>query len=220
MSYERSVSYLGTVLLCLTVLASSAPATASSLVYTLGPAAITGQKADFDVIADFDPDAGEKMAMFGIDVSDSDAALVPGGTDYSAFSFTKDSSLLDWGEMGNFPADGSLLEYETPSGSLAIHGLGDGLHTLGVLSVDFAALGLTPGQAYTVSISGPDSVGGVEVPGDSSSFDFLTPSFDPSSQQEFTVPDSTVVIPEPITLTCALLSVGFVGGYVRRKRLS
>jgi len=113
---------------------------------------------------------------------------------------------------GSTPVDDGLFEFDTITDPL-----GTGSHTLGVLGVDFGPLGLSPGQPYTVSIAGQESVGGVQEPGNPPSFTFATPTFAPP-ERKFIPTD--VVIPEPITLTCALVSVGAVGGYVRRRRLA
>ena len=216
MSHKRSVSYLGTTLLCLALLASSATATASSLVYKFGPGAIAGQEARFSIIGDFDAEgSAEEMVFFSIDVGPSHTDLTAGGTDYSAFSFTP--QIVGWSLSYDFAQGGlneSFAEFHTFTNPL---GTGDD-YALGVLSVDFSTLGLTPGDSYAVSIDGPYSVFGVEEPGSFPSFN-LVPTFTTPSRG-FTVPIGGVVIPEPITLTCALLSVGFVGRYVRRRRLS
>ena len=145
--------------------------------YSLTPLGVANQTARFEVWLELVAAGGEKMVYFSLDVLASDPVLVQldGGTgevDYSAFSFTKASPLLDaWNPLsttGFGPGElNAAVELETASWPL-----GWGSYRLGVLQVDLADTALEPGDQVHVSLGGPESVIGVEQTGNPSTFHF------------------------------------------------
>lgn len=185
--------------------------------YSLGTPSVSGTVATMDVVLDFDADSGEVVVFFNIDVSPSDSALSSGGTDYSAFSFTPASPLLDdWDLLfdfneGLFP---SVIQYDTFFGTP----LPSGVHTLGQLSVDFGGAGFAIGDSFDVAIDGFASEIGVELPplsmGELPGFVFYpVTSYDPAAQ-------TLTVIPEPTTsaIWSGLWLAGAFAAWRRRSR--
>ena len=142
----------------------------------LGRPVIDGTVAEFDVDIDFAASAGEELVFFSLDTAPSSPSLIGPGPDFSAFAFEPASPLLDdWAQIGFFndPFFESTVEFDDS----LIAPLPAGVYTLGTLSVDFGAAGLSFGDIFTVSIEGFDTLIGVEQPG--SGFRFETVSFDP-----------------------------------------
>ena len=139
--------------------------------YALGEAVISGTTAGYPITLDFADDEGNEVVFFSVDVASSNALLSVGATDYSAFSLAKSLPLLvNWSEVSSFGV-GPLMSVEqldTFSGPLP-----NGTYLLGTLSVDFAGSTLVAGMAGAVRIDAPDSVIGIAMPGDPSSFRFV-----------------------------------------------
>ena len=135
-----------------------------------------------------DAESQEQLVFFGVDVSASDDVLTRDGTDFTHFTFTKSPDLETWNliPFTQFGPTSSAQEFETAAPSL-----GPGTFPLGMLSVDFASLGLTVGTTATVDIDAFDSVIGIEIPSDPSTFRFVDVGFDPG-QQQFVVPEGSI----------------------------
>ena len=168
----RNLLHLCAILLSAILLNATARAEVGGT-YRFGPASIVGNLASYPIVLDFRADSGEEVAFFSIDVLPSDAGLTLSATNYSVFSFAPAlPSLGDWAmvpatEFGVGETQ-SAVEYETESALLA-----NGLHPLGILTVDFTGSGLAPGAAGAVSVAGLNSVIGVETPGDPTTFQFF-----------------------------------------------
>jgi hypothetical protein len=150
-----------------------APAGAGVLAtYTLGPVSVSGNVVSHPLSLTYTASSGERVAYFAVDVSGSAGALTANGTDYSAFSFTLAPGLAaNWDQIpftdfGPGPF-GDTTEFETLSSYLA-----PGTQVLGVLSIDFGLLGLPVSTSHKVSVVGPDSVVGSEIPGQPGTFGF------------------------------------------------
>lgn len=185
--------------------------------YELGTPTFTPTQAQFEVVIDYQGDMAEELVFFSIDVSPSSPSLIGPGPDFSAFSFTPASPLLDdWTQIGFFndPFFESTIEFE----DTLLAPLATGVSTLGVLSVDFAAVGLGPGDPFTVSIEGFDSVIGVE---DAAAFRFEPVDFNPGSRTITVppiVPPPSGGIPEPLTIATGMLGIASLGWALRRRR--
>ena len=168
--------------------------------YSLGPSTTVGTVASFELSLHFEPDGGREMGFFSIDVSSSSPALSGSPPDYGRFSFTRASPLLNgWDPIpgtgfGTGPF-GAVIEFDTLTDLLPA-----GDYVLGTLAVDFGSAGIPGGRALTVSVDAFDSVIGVEVPGDPSTFDFVGLAFSPGAQG-FVTPGGPgpTPVPEPLT---------------------
>lgn len=141
-------------------------------------ATLEGSVAHFEVELDYSATGNEKLAFFSLDVKSSSASLIGPGSDFSAFSFAKATPLLeDWSQIGFFndPGFESTVEYDDS----LLAPLPTGVYTLGTLSVDFGAAGLSFGDIFTVSLDSVDSVIGVE---DADGFRFEPVNFNPSTR--------------------------------------
>lgn len=198
-------------------LMAAAPQSAHALVtasYELGTPTVTPTQAEFDVLLSFTADAGEQMVFFSLDVFGSDPLLTGGGTDFSGFSFTPASPLLDdWNLLQDFGA-GPLLS--TSAYDTVITPLAPGNHTLGVLTVDLSSL--AEGTPVTVSLDVSNSRIGVEPPGQPLLFMFVDTDTT-NATQVVTKPPSTGgdAIPEPITATLGLISLAALATTTRRR---
>jgi hypothetical protein len=164
------------------------PNPGTSATYSLVFLGIDGETASLELWLDYQATNGEQMVYAGIDVSSSSPELTGGGSpDYTAFSFTQASPLLDdWqviseAEFGSGEQNG-VVELET-----GIAPLGGGTYRLGVLQVDLAAAGVPPGELPDVSVGGRHSVLGVERPDDSATFRFLDVAFSTPTNTDPTV---------------------------------
>lgn len=184
---------------------------------SLGPATQSGNVFSFAVTLDFTADPGFGVVFFGLDVSDSSAALKGGTPPFSAFSFTPAPTLpAGWGEnipFGN-PTIPFYVEYDTPTG---INPLAPGTHVLGTLAVDLDKAGVTANLGLFVSIADAlTSVGG-EDPNDPSTFDIFTPRFVNGSQS--LVSPAQTAVPEPTSLTLfAAAGLVVICARMRRQR--
>jgi hypothetical protein len=185
--------------------------------YRLGPASVTGTVADFAVSLEYTATAGEELVFFSIDVSLSDLRLSPGDTDYSAFSFTPASPLLDdWLQIGNFNDPGfDTVEYQTTALPLT-PGV---LHPLGQLHVDYGGSGIAAGERFTVAITGPESVVGYDLPS-SPSFEFKpVQNLDRGTQVvQASGDDGSSDIPEPGSLSLFLVLAAVLAASVLWRR--
>ncbi|MCA9138050.1 MAG: hypothetical protein KDB00_14860 [Planctomycetales bacterium] len=145
----------------------------------LGPGTLNGQVAEFEVSINFAADAGERLTFFSLDVSPSSDQLGGSNSDYSRFSFEKATPLLDdWRQIGFFndPVFESSVEFDDS----LIAPISPGSYSLGTLRVDLASGTGILGGSILVSISGPQTVIGVED--SSGNFHFEPVSFQPPTQ--------------------------------------
>ena len=139
--------------------------------YTLGLPQVNGNTADYFVTLDFLADDGNEVVFFSVDVQSSHAQLTANGTDYSAFSFIPSLPLLaNWSPVVDFGV--GPLKSATQLDTFA-DPLTSGFYLLGTLSVDFSGTTLSPGVEGAVAVEAPQSVIGVELPGNSASFQFV-----------------------------------------------
>ena len=211
---------------------------------SLGPADLsTPGIASFVLTGTFVPgDADELLIGFDLDLTASSANLTGNGFDYSAFTFTPGAALnvpIDWDEDTSFglgPIDGGAVLGATSYFALSESaGLGLGAGVLGVISVDYAAAGLVPGDVGIVGIDGeflgtPFTVGYyIDLsPDDQFESDelifpsFVDPTFNPGSQQ-FTVPTQDPgqpggdVVPEPATVGLGMIALATLVASRRRR---
>lgn len=215
-----------TALVCLGLSLSFATGAGASItgIYELGPASISGTNASFDLSLDFStdsPDVGREVFWFAVDVAMSDSRLTNSGADFSAFSFTKTSPLLDdWAQIAFFGLGESSFsaEFDVPSASPS--SLAAGSYLLGTLSVDFS--GISVGSVLTVSVVSDDPVIGTEFPGNPPPppppFLLSEVTYDPRSQT-FVVPGDAGVIPEPASVVIwSLLCAACLGYGLCRRR--
>lgn len=176
--------------------------------YSLSSLGVSNQIASYQLWMNLSISGSEELVYFSLDVSASDDSLTAGGTDYAAFSFTGASPLLDqWDQiLGADFAAGPLrftVEYDTISSPLA-----GGNYLLGTLDVDLAAAGVPLGSDLNVSLGGPDSVIGVEQPGQPTTFRFSDARFDDGENVEPAVSagdDMTTHVGDLVTLNGSFL---------------
>ena len=218
MSKVRKFLCLLTVSSLLMAFAAAAPGTVIGT-YTLGPPTLSDTKASFELSLEFTADAGEQLVFFGVDVSSSSDSLTGAGTDFSAFSFTRASPLLDgWDSI---PGSGfgvgllkSVADFDTITDPLPPDD-----YVLGTLMVDFTSTGVAAGTRATVSINAFNSVIGVELPGQPQTFEFVDVDFQPASQSFIRPPGPDGgAIPEPLTFSLATIALGALGLATRRRR--
>lgn len=203
----------------------------------LGSATIVGNQAQMAVTINFsDTDSNTTgLTYFQLDVSQSDSALTAGGTDFSRFSFTPASPLLDnWGPV-------PILDF--PSGPQ---------YALGVDTTLFPNDGLSSGVAHVVgtlnilleNLVVGDYLVDIEYT-DLSSFDgtlgffqqLINPQlpsqgFDPQSEDivnqvtfsnggssDFTVVNNAPAIPEPATFALGIIGIASLATRRMRNRV-
>lgn len=189
----------------------SAQADPVTPVFTLGAPTVSGNIVDFTVSIDFGADPNLSMVFFGIDVSPSSPELTGGGTDFSAFSFTPNSPLLDdWNLVQDFgsPIAPGTVQYDTIFGPLP-----PGTYLLGTLSLNLSVAGVGLDPALFVSIEGINTEIGAEDEADPSTFDFYPGTFRIGRRN--LVP---AAIPEPGTACLALIGGGLMCGLGWRAR--
>lgn len=153
-------------------------------VMQLGPITVSGNTASAEVGVQFEATAGEMLAYFSVDLEPSSANLIAAGPDFSAFTFTPTTPLLDgWTQIGflNDPGFESSVEFDDSLTSA----LAADSYTLGTISVDLAAVGVTISDAFTISIEGADTAIGVVEPGQG--FRFEQVRFEPGSRERMPV---------------------------------
>ncbi len=145
--------------------------------FSLGRPEVSGNEATYPVTLDFSVDANEELVFFSLDAASSAGELTADGTDFSAFSFTPSSPLLDDFEMIPGAEFGAGPLFSTVQFDSITASLSPGRYALGDLHVDFSGSGLLPGDRGAVSLAADDSVIGVESPGESATFRFIDADF-------------------------------------------
>ena len=175
--------------------------------FRLGLPLITEESVAFGLLLDFSADAGERLVYFGLDVTESDAMITSTGSDYSLFSFTKASPLLDdWEQIPNteFGPDArqGVAEFETASSIAPAVDL-----VLGTLELNTADI--SPAEVFQISIEAANSVIGVEITGQPGTFRFVNVGFEPG----------VYLIPEPSSIALALIGL-LITWTCRRRKLT
>lgn len=175
---------LWTLLVLTPSLAHAGPVTLAE--FSLGQPTFSGNVASLSVALEFEADPGFSnyaLSYVALDVSTSSPALIPGGSDYSAFTFELDTtSLPGWAilldsNFGNV-TNPSRVEFDDQF----VNSVPSGTYNLGTIKVDLGILGLTPSAGLVVAITGPGTQVGAWDPNDPVTFDLYPGSFNPGTQ--------------------------------------
>jgi hypothetical protein len=191
-------------------------------VFNLAELSVSKTLATFDVSMTLTSSAGDNVQAFQLGLAGNGTDLVAGGTNFSLFKFTLNTtSLTNWVEL--VPVQNTGLGLYGPTDPVAGPFISPGTHDLGTLSI--ITSGLAPGSSHTLTLAnGPTglqtdvggSVGGVLVP----SFDASTSAtvgFSPASVT-FTIPSNGPSVPLPAAFWPGLVGLVLLFGWVRAKR--
>jgi len=234
----QAVRILGAVILCAPLAWAPAAHAAAMATLDLGSAAVVGQTARLELFLEFaSGNAADRIEVIEPSVWGSDPLLTSNNTNFGRFSFSLDTGELTsplWQELdplgaGTWPWLGM---YEAPLGDPGIARRPGNPYHVGTLQVNLA--GLPADQSVFVTLAGgtiPDTntelagfIEGVlgQTFADGTNNDDTDPAWllfaDPSGVF-FRTPGAGPppdIIPEPLTLTTALLSLA--GVLFRRRR--
>lgn len=191
----------------------------------LGPATLVGNQAQMAVTIMFSETSANTTGLtyFQFDVSQSDSALTAGGTDFSRFSFTPASPLLDnWGPVPILDfSSGPQYGLGVDTALFPTEGLSAGVDyvvgTLNILLDNLAVGDYLVDIEYTDVISFDGTVGffqqliNPQLPSDGfdpQSEDIVNQvTFSNGGSSEFTVVNNAPAIPEPTSLALAMIGV-------------